>query len=403
MNILYLCDEYPPCQHGGIGSATQLLARTLVSKGHKVVVAGFYPYYRMAHVEENDHGVKIYRFFYGSRLQLQLSKRNFFGRFINIDQQFNKYIVFLRKIIQKDQISIIETPDFVEAFRYSGPRIIRFPDFGIPMVVKLHSSYTVLNAQNKKSNSNKTIFIKEQYLLDSAKGIVGVSENIKQRVKSIFKIVREVEVLHNGISLNQKVIYNTKSNFNRVVFAGTLVENKGVFSLIRAWNEVLEIVSTACLVLYGKADAKSLEKIHSQIKDFPGNSVVLKGFISKELLPEIYASASCAIFPSYHEAFSMAPMEAMAVGCPVIYTKRTSGPELITNGVDGLLVDPDDIHGITNAILFMLKNRVRAIELGNNGYLRIKNHFDISIIADRHVVYYQGILKKNLHVTNKHN
>jgi glycogen synthase len=42
MNILFICDEYPPGRHGGIGTVVQLTARALVSQGHNVVVAGFY-------------------------------------------------------------------------------------------------------------------------------------------------------------------------------------------------------------------------------------------------------------------------------------------------------------------------------------------------------------------------
>ena len=63
MNILYLCDEYPPCTHGGIGAVVQNLAHELVLKGHNIYVCGFYPYYRKASVFEDDFGVKVYRRF----------------------------------------------------------------------------------------------------------------------------------------------------------------------------------------------------------------------------------------------------------------------------------------------------------------------------------------------------
>ena len=58
MNILLLCDEYPPGRHGGIGTAVQLLARALVREGHKVVVAGFYDWSYGGKDTEADQGVK---------------------------------------------------------------------------------------------------------------------------------------------------------------------------------------------------------------------------------------------------------------------------------------------------------------------------------------------------------
>ena len=62
MNILYLCDEYPPGRHGGIGTSVRLLARQMAKMGHHVVVAGLYgPGYGGAN-EFSDEGVKVYRF-----------------------------------------------------------------------------------------------------------------------------------------------------------------------------------------------------------------------------------------------------------------------------------------------------------------------------------------------------
>lgn len=392
MNILYLCDEYPPCRHGGIGSATQLLARTVAAKGHNVYVAGFYPYYRVAEKEENDQGIRVFRFFYGSKIQLQFSKRPFFGNLVNISRQFNKYLAFLKMIIKENHIDIIETPDFVEAFRYSGPRMIKFPDFGVPIVVKLHSSYTVYNTQNNLRSSNKNIFLKEKNLLNSAQGIVGVSDSIRQRAKEVFNIINNIEVLYNGIMLDQNIEYNTGINSNAVVFAGSMVEQKGIFNLLKAWMRVIEIIPSARLLLYGKSAGKAEKEIQSLLKVFPKDTVEIKGFVLKELLPGIYSEASCAIFPSFQEAFSMAPMEAMAIGCPVIYTKRTSGPELITNRLDGLLVDPENVPEIVDAIVYMLTNRKQAIEIGRNGYNKIRRKFNISILADKHIDYYMSIL-----------
>ena len=143
MNILYLCDEYPPCQHGGIGSVTQTLARAIVEKGHNVLVAGFYPYYRIANQRENDQGVQVYRYYYGGKLKLLLSKHPVLGRFINIKKAFDQYVLELIYLVKEYKIDIIESPDFLEAFRYSGPQLIKFSNFGVPFIVKLHGSYSI--------------------------------------------------------------------------------------------------------------------------------------------------------------------------------------------------------------------------------------------------------------------
>src|SRR5471030_1364107 len=62
MNILYRCDEYPPGRHGGIGTSVQLLARQMVTMGHKVNVAGLYSPGYGGIDEFDDEGVKVYRY-----------------------------------------------------------------------------------------------------------------------------------------------------------------------------------------------------------------------------------------------------------------------------------------------------------------------------------------------------
>jgi glycosyltransferase involved in cell wall biosynthesis len=395
MNILYLCDEYPPCQHGGIGTVTQNLARTLVEKGHKVVVAGFYPYYRKATKSENDKGVKVYRFFYGSKFQLQFSKRKFSGRFINIERQFNNYIDCLKKIIQENEIDIIESPDFVEAFRYSGPRMIQFPDFGIPFLIKLHGSYTYFNfIENKRSKFSK-LFKKEKLLLDNASGVIAISNFVKTEITSLFNYNKRVHLIYNGIDSNLSTTYNANQTCNTVVFVGSLEEKKGVFSLIKAWKEIVSTISSARLLIYGRGSNKTIKLLNDLIIMMAIKTIELKGFVLKEDLPGIYASASCAIFPSYAETFGMAPIEAMAVGCPTIFTKRTSGPEIIDHGVDGLLVDPDNIQEIASAVISMLANRNQAIEMGKKGVKKVRDNFDIKLIAEKHIDYYNGLIGQN--------
>ena len=184
MRILFLCDEYPPCKHGGIGSATQILARELVKKGHSIFVCGFYPYYRTSLFFEDDYGVKVFRLFYGNRTKLKFSRHKIFGRLINIEKDFNTYCEYLIRFIRENEIDIIEIPDFNEAFRYSGPRMISFPDFGIPVIVKLHGTYTYLYHQKNDRLFKMPIYCKEKFLIHYANKVVAISEFIKKIVEN---------------------------------------------------------------------------------------------------------------------------------------------------------------------------------------------------------------------------
>jgi hypothetical protein len=89
--------------------------------------------------------------------------------------------------------------------------------------------------------------------------------------------------------------------------------------------------------------------------------------VERERVQAEFQACRAAVFPSYAEAFSMVPLEAMAQGCPVIYSNRHSGPELIDHGRNGLLVDPDRSDEIAAAIVRLLRDGAEAARLGAAG------------------------------------
>lgn len=388
MNILYLCDEYPPCSHGGIGSVTRILAREMVRTGHSVIVCGFYPYFRAALPYEEDQGVKVYRRHYGNKFLLTISKSNYFSEILNIEYQFKKYTDFLRKIIEDNFIDLIEIPDFNEAFRYSGGVNIKLPDFGIPTVIKLHGSYSFIARLSNLPIENK-LFIKEKTLIHNATKVLAVSNFARNVSAEIFNYTKHIDIINNGVYLNHKNDY--LGDLKSVIYAGKLSREKGILSLIASWEKVIEDTPSARLIIYGKKEKAYVKVINDLISDKTADSIELKGFVNRIELEEIYRMASCAVFPSYIETFGMAAMEAMSVGCPTIFTKRACGAELISNGMNGLLIDPDKKDEISNAIIYMLNNRAEAKIMGSNGAKTIQEKFNIALIAKQHINLYSEL------------
>jgi glycogen synthase len=390
MNILYICDEYPPCQIGGIGAVTRALARSVAEKGHKVVVAGFYPYYRKAAEHEFDQVIEVYRFFYGNKWKLRLSKHRITGRFINIRKEFDRYLVKLNSLIDKYRVDIIEMPDFSETIYYGRFTSIDFAKLKRPVIIKMHGTYSFFSVVLNDKIINKNIYNLEKKIFKKADGIIALSEISKKINQVIFSLNAPVIIIPNGIIIRNNLEY-TGDLSNIVVFAGTLAEKKGVFNLASAWKIVHKILPEALLYLYGKGSEYFKMKIRNEIPD----NLFLFGAIPQEQLLKVYSHAACAVFPSFVESFAMAPLEAMSVGCPTIYTKLSSGPELITDGVDGLLVDPKDINEIADAIILMLTDRQKAKDMGNKGYQKVRDKFEISLIADRQIAYYESLLTEN--------
>ena len=81
----------------------------------------------------------------------------------------------------------------------------------------------------------------------------------------------------------------------------------------------------------------------------------------------------------------------MACACPTIFSQRGSGPELLTHGREGLLVDPDKPEEIGASILRVLQNPAFARQLGEAGRTRIHEAFSIDRLVAQNVSFYEKL------------
>lgn len=398
MNILYFCEEYPSGKNGGIGTMVNVLGRELVKQGHNVYVTGLYPLGYGQPDFEQDNGVKIWRLRYkadvglvkgsysfSDKLYLKFYKYTGLLHFDNLAS--TKYLFnFIRNIIQQYDIDIIEMPDW-NNFLYNSLTTIHVPQFAVPLIVKLNGSKSYFSKE-MKAPVNNPVLKAESALLKRADAILSASFYTAQKTKEIFNLSKKITVLHNSISipLNFKR-YSVKNN---VIFTGALIKKKGIISLLQAWNLVNKKFPLANLNIYGKGPVDKLKKLLNKNSI---SSVVFHNHVSREILLEELANSCVAVFPSYTEGFSFAPLEAMAVKCPVIYSSRSSGPELITHNENGLLVDPDDISAIANAIVLLIGNKVLRNKLAEAGRKTISEKYNIEISAQQHILFYNKILR----------
>jgi glycosyltransferase involved in cell wall biosynthesis len=77
------------------------------------------------------------------------------------------------------------------------------------------------------------------------------------------------------------------------------------------------------------------------------------------------------------ETFSMVACEAMLHKLPIVATKRGSLPELVVDGVTGILMEPTNSKSITAAVLHLLKNPNEARDMGQKGYTRVQRLYSL--------------------------
>lgn len=395
MNILLLCDEYPPGLHGGIGSATKLLAEHLVLLGHRVIVAGLYPAIRL---KERQHytanGVEVWKIPYSASLQplLQLLSKKYLNHLPAgyIARQFKAYNQFLNQLIADYQIDIVEIPDFQEVFFNTLSRSLAY-QLSAPYVVKTHGSYAYL-ASLRQQRMPAALLRKEQQLFNQAKAIIAPSAFSKQQVLNLYGLPTDkVQVIYNGVAIDATLPANGVSS-KSVVFCGSLVEGKGIFDLIRAWNLVHAQAPSLVLDVFGKYQPAIYQQLQQELQSGARASVQFHGHVAKEVINQYYANAMVTVLPSYFETFGMTAAEAMSQGSPVIFTERATGPELITDGVTGILVNPQDHQQIAGQILKLSRNEQQRQALAQAGRASVAERFAIEKIAAAHVQFYSSIL-----------
>ncbi|KMQ51114.1 Glycosyl transferase, group 1 family protein [Chitinispirillum alkaliphilum] len=381
MKLLYICSEYPPCSNfGGIGTVTKTLAESLAERGHDIYIAGMHGDIS-DDKSETINGVNVFRF----RSKNLSRKEDLFYRI--------RFAIQISQIIRRFQVEIIETPDF---FGLSPFVPVPFANKK-PLVVRLHGSSTFLS-EDQNIEPSRYFRIWESKVLKTADALVGVSSYIIRRTNEIFQLPKKPTFLiHNPVKLIPPAMQSAPKQEKVVVFSGTLMRLKGVYSLIKAWNLVAEKEPNAKLVMFGKDSQENGKSVLSQLKTLlkPSilHTVTFHGHVDQRTIFNALCTANVAVFPSYTESLGMAPLEAMSVGCPTIFTQRSSGPEVISDMEDGILVNPDCPEEIAEKILFCFQNPEKAQRLGGNGHAKVKTKFNLEDIIIQNENMYSKVIK----------
>lgn len=372
MKILFVCNEYPPALHGGIGIVTQILARELVRRGHQISVVGVYPKNNALPAIQYDEGVFVKR--------IPSSGVRKIGWIVD-----RVHLYMTVKEINSGDVDVVEVPD------YQG-MAAGWPRMSIPVLVRVAGSSTY-NSLELGRKPNSKVRLLEKMGIIRGDFFCAMSEYAARKTEQIFSLSqRIITPIYNPILLPANHSLGCK-NPNRVIFSGTLVERKGVIPLIKAWKKVYARFPSAILQIFGKDGISPVhgsmrEYLLSLLDDKEKGSVFFYNHVSQKELFSALAKARIAVFPSYSETFGNAPVEAMAHGCATIYTKRSCGPEIIEDGIDGLLVDPDNPKEIANAIMKLLADEQLARRLGEMGLRKVREKFSPEVIIPRNEAFY---------------
>ncbi|MBK6281201.1 MAG: glycosyltransferase family 4 protein [Gammaproteobacteria bacterium] len=225
----------------------------------------------------------------------------------------------------------------------------------------------------------------EVNVLRRAQRVVAVSRYTAESTKQAFRI-RDIEVIHNGVSIPEGMCRLTQRQVHtpfRLLYVGNWSARKGVSML----GPIMAILG-AEFELYYTADSKGAE---ANVK-LPRNCICIGRINSPEEMQEAYKQADALIFPTRLEGLPLTVIEAMANGLPVVCSNCTSLPEIIDDGVTGMMCPVDDVEGFCSAIRRLKNDLALWHSLRVNAVSMVAQNFDQSVSVEHYAMAYRGLI-----------
>jgi len=225
----------------------------------------------------------------------------------------------------------------------------------------------------------------EQQIYDHATLNFVRSSNIKKSLEEQYcQSSEKVICVFAGSNVATAAPVQSAGRFEKqnVLFVGIDWERKGGPTLLSAFKSIRSAFPNATLTIVGCKP------------NFEEVNVKVIGKIPPEELKRYYRDASIFCMPTKEEPFGIVFLEAMQAGLPVIGTDLGAIPDFIQANKNGFLVQPNDIHGVAQALSKLLDDPVLCREFGNNSLKIIEENYTWSKVCEKFDIYISQFLER---------
>ncbi len=221
--------------------------------------------------------------------------------------------------------------------------------------------------------------------------VIAVSNGTKDELIKMGYPKEKIEVIHNGIDLNKYDPDKTTPNEAKkklgwgkkmIFFVGRPVREKGIDTLLKAFDEVKKEITDAKLVLLSRGDIPNLSPDVLHINDF----------VSEQERIAMISACDVFVVPSLYEPFGIVAVEGLAMEKAVIGSRTGGIKEIIEDGKSGLLFEPGNYMELADKIKYVLKNENERKRLEKNARIRAA-HFTWEKNARKVTSIYNSLLR----------
>lgn len=175
-----------------------------------------------------------------------------------------------------------------------------------------------------------------------------------------------------------------------VLFVGRINEKKGVDILLKAMHLVMKVDPHVALLVIGSSwfgtneETEYIQELR-RLAEMIRGKIIFTGFLTPDEVRKHYCLADVFVCPSqWNEPLARVHYEAMAAGVPIVTTDRGGNAEVIRGYANGIVIrDYSNPTAFAREILYLLRNRKRAMRIGRNGRRTAENRFSFKQTASR--------------------
>ena len=270
----------------------------------------------------------------------------------------------------------------------------------LPLTVLRHSNTTNVGTFHAYRNTPLTYFYGKPILrpfFRKLHGHIAVSSAARDFVGEYFRA--DYRVIPNGIDFprfNRRYppLEQLADERPTVLFVGRLEKRKGLKFLLRAWPKVLERQPNARLVVVGRGRPLEGYRRFAARQGWSPSDVVFAGYVAAEDLPRYYQSCDVFCAPNTgQESFGIVLLEAMAAGAPIVASDIPGYRDVVSDGEQGLLVEPKNAGAIADAVSRLLANPGLRATMRRTGQDKARA-YDWPRVASQVLEYYFEVLAR---------
>lgn len=269
---------------------------------------------------------------------------------------------------------IFHRPDIVHIHSSFGPSFYRKMPFiylaglcGIPVINHIHGADFEEFYERASASRKKRI----HKVYGRCTRMLVLSEEWKDRIGRIVPPER-IDILENYCMIPEEP-YNSGRNMEQVLFLGEIGSRKGCYDMPAIWENVVQQVPSARLVMAGDGDVEQIRQAFAARN--VGSSVSFPGWVRGEDKERLLKESAVFLFPSYHEGMPISVLEAMSYGMGVVTTAVGGIPKLIQNDVNGYVGQPGNVEAISADVVRLLTDPYRCNAYGSKAREYVKENY----------------------------